>query len=503
MDVYTFIQNITSKNMKAESLDLNTVANELLGIGKEDLTWEEMMAGWQSGKLEPLYKYSKRDADITLALSEKLFPLLFELTKLLNISVFDVSRMTTGQIVEWFLLSRAKKEGILAPNRPKRDEQSTRMARTFKGAFVKEPQKGLHKNIAVCDFRSLYPTIIIAHNVGPDTLNCECCEDNKSPSGDWFCKDKPAFLPSVLRDVLTRRFKLKSDLKKLDKKSQEYVLLKSKTNALKLVANSFYGYLGFFGARWYCLECARSVTAWGRNYIKTTMDVAEEQGFTVLYGDTDSLFLSGEKKDFKKSVQEFMKKINVKLPEMMELELEGIFKRGIFLTKKRYAMVDMQGNIVVKGLERVRRDWAPIARKTQGKVLLALLDEGDLKKAQKIVQDAIKRLKNKEAKIEEVEIFTQLTRNLEDYKQMGPHVKAGLRMKKLGKKVRMGTVVRYIITPGLGSISDRARPVEESQNYDPDYYIEHQLVPACQRILDALDIEIESKGQKKLEKFFS
>jgi DNA polymerase I len=232
------------------------------------------------------------------------------------------------------------------------------------------------------------------------------------------------------------------------------------------------------------------------------MELAEQDGFKVIYGDTDSLFLSAEKKDFKKAVEEFMKKINDNLPGMMELELEGIFKRGIFITKKRYAMVDEKGAIVVKGLERVRRDWAPIARQTQEKVLLALLDEGDPEKAQKIVQDAIRRLRSKEADVSEVEIYTQLTRDLDKYEQIGPHVKAGMRMKKAGKKVRMGTVVRYIITPGLGSISDRARPVEESQNYDPDYYIEHQLVPACQRIFDALDIEIESKGQSKLGKFF-
>lgn len=503
MDVYTFIKNIASRTMKAESLDLDTVANELLGTGKEDMTWEELIAAWQSGDLEHLYQYSKKDADLTLGLSEQLFPLLFELSRLINVSVFDVSRMTTGQIVEWFLLSRASAQRLLSPNRPKRDEQSDRMGQTFTGAFVREPQKGLHDNIAVCDFRSLYPSIIIAHNVGPDTLNCECCEtDNTAPSGDWFCKDRQAFLPSVLKDVLTLRFELKDQLKKLDKKSHDYLVVKSRTDALKLVANSFYGYLGFFGARWYCLECARAVTSWGREYIQNTMKMAEAEGFVVLYGDTDSLFLSGQKAEFKDDVLSFLKRVNSKLPEMMELELEGIYKRGIFLTKKRYAMVDMQGAIVVKGLERVRRDWAPIARETQEKVLLALLDAGDVEKARQIVQDAIKRLRTREAKVEEVEIYTQLTRDPEDYEQTGPHIKAGLRMRKLGKTVRMGTVVRYIITPGIGSISDRARPVEESTNYDPEYYIEHQVVPACQRILDALDITIESKGQESLKKFF-
>ena len=91
-------------------------------------------------------------------------------------------------------------------------------------------------------------------------------------------------------------------------------------------------------------------------------------------------------------VNEFLGDVNKNLPEGMELEYEGFYERGFFVTKKRYALIE-NSNIVVKGLELVRRDWAPVAKKTQEKVLRAILEEADPKKATKIIREIVEKLK--------------------------------------------------------------------------------------------------------------
>ena len=119
------------------------------------------------------------------------------------------------------------------------------MEESIKGGFVFEPTPGLYKDIAVFDFRSLYPTIIISHNIGPEGFQCECCRDNKVPTKEeyWFCTKKK-FLPSVLKEIIDRRTEVKKQIKNV-KDDKEKTRLEAKSYALKILANSFYGYLGY------------------------------------------------------------------------------------------------------------------------------------------------------------------------------------------------------------------------------------------------------------------
>ena len=120
-------------------------------------------------------------------------------------------------------------------------------------------------------------------------------------------------------------------------------------------------------------------------------------------------------------VTELLSSINQNLPEDMELELEGYYDRGFFVTKKRYALIE-EGTIVVKGLELVRRDWAPVAKKTQHDVLEAILKDASPNKAKKIVKDVIERLNSGSVDVSDLIIHTKLTKKPENYKQLAPHV---------------------------------------------------------------------------------
>ena len=212
-------------------------------------------------------------------------------------------------------------------------------------------------------------------------------------------------------------------------------------------------------------------------------------------------------KIIEEQVTELLSSINHDLPEDMELELEGYYDRGFFVSKKRYAVID-DGEITVKGLELVRRDWAPVAKNTQHAVLEAILKEASPKKAKKIVKNVINELNNGEVKLEDLVIHTKLTKKPGNYKQTAPHVKAAEKLIMDGQKVTSGSIIRYIITKGNEPISRRAEPIEliGDKPYDPEYYIEHQVLPATLRILESIGYSEEqimnNEKQMSLDSFF-
>lgn len=213
------------------------------------------------------------------------------------------------------------------------------------------------------------------------------------------------------------------------------------------------------------------------------------------------------KEEIKEQAQKFLKDINKTLPEGMELEYEGFYQRGFFVTKKRYALIE-DDTIIVKGLELVRRDWAPITKKTQRKVLGAILREASPEKAAKIIKDVIDNIRKGNVKLEDLVIHTQLTKNPKEYAQMAPHVLAAKKAIEKGRKVGRGSIIRYVIVKGREPISKRAIPIEDADisNYDPNYYIENQVLPAVGRIIEALGYSeqeiLHNEKQSSLDAFF-
>ncbi len=208
------------------------------------------------------------------------------------------------------------------------------------------------------------------------------------------------------------------------------------------------------------------------------------------------------------NAQKFLHTVNKDLPEGMELEYEGFFKRGFFVTKKRYALIEEDNTIIVKGLELVRRDWAPITKKTQQKVLTAILEEASPQKAAKIIKSVIEDIKNGNVKLEDLVIHTQLTKGPYEYTQMAPHVLAARKSIKKGRDVGRGSIIRYVVVKGREPISKRAEPIEDVDvsKYDPNYYIENQVLPAVGRIIEALGYSEEEilhkEKQSSLDAFF-
>lgn len=514
IDIYAMVDFLSRIGaIKLIDYTLENVYEHMMDSEKPDFDKTEIFEAWDEGEElgRKLLEYSLSDSKAALDLMIELFPLVSELSKTVKQSLFDVSRMTPGQLVEWLLVFRAHRIDELVPAKPAGKEFKRRSKESYIGGYVKEPDKGLHENLAVLDFRSLYPTIIVTHNIDPATIDCNCCDSEdavRAPNlGYEFCQNKKGFIPSILEDLIKDRAGLKRKMEKLEGGTLEYKSVYNRQWALKIISNSFYGMLGYSRARWYSKECAESVTSFGRYYIKETIKKAEDRGFNVVYGDTDSLLCKVGDKD-RDEVMEFLNTVNRDMPGMMELELEGFFKRGVFLTKKRYAMVSDDGKMEVKGLEFVRRDWAALAKDTQERVLRAILHEGSPEKAAEIVQEVTKKVEEGDVNLSDLVIHTQLKKSIENYETEGPHVAAARRMKEQDKEVEPGMTIEYIVERGKGRISDRSIPISlfDDRDYDPDYYIEHQILPAVMRVMEVLgysedQLRYEETTQTKLGSF--
>ncbi|MEM4256762.1 MAG: DNA-directed DNA polymerase [Candidatus Diapherotrites archaeon] len=500
--------------------DLENVSEKVFGKPKEKLPSEQINELWDKNEIDKIVTYNKEDAEATLKIAQEFLPLQLQLCAMLHQTIFDTSRMTSSQMVEQLLIIRSTMHNRLIPNKPSDAEVQARSMQSYEGGFVKEPLAGLHENIAVLDFRSLHPTIMISHNISPETLKCnheECKNTNISPDKDWFCTKKKGFLAEVLEEILSERIKLKKEAKSMAKQDPKFKTINAKQHALKILLNSHYGYLGYARARWYSRECARAVTAWSRHYIKDVMAKAENEGYKVIYGDTDSLFFIVPQNKNQENVKEFIEKTNKQLPEAMELELEGFYKRGIFVTKesgkaakKKYALIDYYGNLKIVGFEYVRHDWAPIAKNTQKRVIEAILKEGNPAKAVQITKEVIEHLKSGKVPKKELVIMKQLKARPEKYESLGPHVWAAKKAIERGKKIDVGTLIGFIVKKGNNKkISDKAEMEEyvKEGDYDAEYYIENQILQAVLKITKELGYDkedlLQGGKQSSLFKFSS
>jgi DNA polymerase elongation subunit (family B) len=493
LDLYSFIEHILGDSLESETLTLDMVSKELLGEGKDALEWKDIEKLWEEKKnLKVVADYCLKDSELTLNLADRLLPQVFELSKLVGQTPFDVSRMTYSQLVEWLLIRSAHAKGEIALNRPDQSEiEKRREASPYVGGYVLLPEPGIHEDIALFDFASLYPTTIITHNISPETLDKNGDKGNAVPGSDhYFSLDKKGFIPEIIEGIVKKRMEIKKEMESLEPGTKKYKDLYNMQYALKIITNASYGYYAYAGSRWYSRICAMSIAAFGRYYIQKVISFAKEQGLDVIYGDTDSLFVA---KCNEKRAEKFLKDVNDSLPGVMELDFDGMYVSGIFVpaksgvtAKKRYALLSKDGKITIRGFEKVRRDWCKISKDTQEKVLFAILKDKDENKAVAIVRDAIERINKGDIDTKDLVIYTQITRPLETYEQIGPHVAAAKKYAAKGHSVKEGSIIGYIITRGDGSISSRAEPFEYAQNYDPDYYINNQILPAAMRILYGL-----------------
>lgn len=508
IDLLRFVRTAYSQYMQSETLALNEVAKEFLGDTKKDFKIKHS-SKLDEEQLEKYYEYNLHDSVLTMQLLEKFWPDLKEFSRVIKEPAFEVSRNGMSKNVESYIIHKLEDYDEIPERRPGHSEIGERRQREkYEGAFVFEPTPGIYENISMWDFTSYWPSIIVTFNLSRSTL-LEKKEKGSQEAEVWgkkfyFQKEK-GFFPLMLQEIIDKRKKYKKELAK-----EFNAITKARSNAFKLLANASYGYMGFFGARYYAPEASGAATAISRDFIKKTIEKINKEGFQTIYSDTDSIaFLMNEKT--RTEVKKFLKKVNNDLPGIMELELEGFFKRGIWVTtrdgkigaKKKYALIDENKKIKIRGFETVRRDWCKLARETQNKIIKLILEDGNEERAKKFIKSIISKLKERKISREKLIIKTQLKKPLSEYKSISPHVVAAKRMKEQKIPISEGGLIEYYIAEPKDKkrklVRERVRLPDEEDIYDIEYYLKNQILPAVENIFQLFKININEliEGKKQ------
>jgi DNA polymerase I len=434
----------------------------------------------QQRRLE-LTAFSMNRARSIKGISDLVLDLALQLSILVGLPLDYVMTAAVGFRVEWFMIRQAQKIGEMVP---KRTEQHYR---SYAGGLVLNPRPGLHEKIAVLDFKSMYPSIMLAYNLSPDTY---IGPEEEVPVGGVyeapevkhrFRKKPPGFYKEILTYLLGTRNAIRDKMKEITKTSVEYRVMDARQKAVKIITNAAYGYAGWTGARWYSKPVAEAASAWGRHTILTAIKLAEKAGLQVIYGDTDSLFTTYDPK----KIPELEKKIEKELG--LEVELDKVYDHVFFTeAKKRYAGLLPDGTIDIVGLEVIRGDWAEVAKKVQEHTLEIVLKNNSPEKAAAYVRTMIQKLKQRDVPLRDLIIWKTLTKPPREYAIKAPHVEAAKMLSAKGWKLTVGDKVGYVVLTGEGRLYSRVKPYvfARLEEVDIDYYISKQVVPAAARILE-------------------
>lgn len=327
-----------------------------------------------------------------LALKKQLLPLTKVLTNLAGNSWARTLSGTRAERNEYILLHEFYRNKYICPDKqwgkgasnkkleeanPEGDEGGDNKKKDkYKGGLVFEPEKGLYdKFILVMDFNSLYPSIIQEFNICFTTIERGDIgeDDDKVPEVPENTANK-GILPRLIRGLVSRRREVKKLMKAKDATPDQIATWDIKQLALKLTANSMYGCLGYIKSRFYARPLAALTTSKGREILSSTKDLAESQhALRVIYGDTDSVMVNTNLDNIADAVKlgrEFQKSVNDQY-ELLEIEIDHIFRRLLLHAKKKYAAITMneidgvwKEKMDVKGLDMRRREYCALSKET-------------------------------------------------------------------------------------------------------------------------------------------
>lgn len=469
---------------KFPNFRLETVAREVLGSGKDiasdENKVEEIERRFKEDKVA-LAKYNLLDCKLVTDIYEKLdiFNLLIERSKISGL-LFDRLAISTAAFDHAFL-PRLHRKGFVAPNRIdiSRDDAAS-------GGLVLAPKEGLHHNIAVFDFKSLYPTIIQTFNIDPYAKICENINPLTTPSGYKFSKTEH-ILPEIIESLLQARQNAKIHNKI------------SLAQAVKILMNSFYGVMGSSRSRFYQAELPMAITTTGHWILNQSISFFSSLGFETIYGDTDSLFIQINENSVNTAV-ELASKLNIHLHDLikkefgleskLECQFEAIFQKMFFAktrsgdgsAKKRYVALKPDKTLLFKGMEFVRSDWTDLAKNFQKELFTRFLNNLPI---EDFIKEYIACLES--GIFDDQLVYTKkLSKAAEEYtKNIPVHVKAALKINHTGP-YRLKEV-SYVMT------MQGAEPIQNNpRRFDYQHYIEKQLKPIADDILVSLHKNFDS-----------
>ena len=488
-----------------ESFSLDNVSHELLGNGKLITPEQDKVATinhFFNHDKPQLADYNIRDCTLVNEIFETADLLAFAVARA-NLTGLALDRLG-GSVAAFdnLYLPLLHRQGHVAP-----DVGSQGESISSPGGYVMDSRPGLYKHVLVLDFKSLYPSIIRTFFIDP--LGLAVPGDNPVPGFvDAQFSREQHILPTLIESLWAARDEAR--------KAANAPL----SQAIKIIMNSFYGVLGTTGCRFYSPQLASSITRRGHEIILQSRSWIEEQGFEVIYGDTDSVFVWLGNDAQPEEAQTIGKRLmsglnswwNAELQQRynivshLEVEYETHYLRFFMPTvrgmptgsKKRYAGLSMSADsdaqacaanakLVVKGLEAARTDWTPLARDFQRELFSRIFNDEPFTQ---YVQQTAEQLSAGELD-EQLVYKKRIRRGLQDYQRNAPpHIKAARKLPAVGRSIR------YFITRNGPEPADM---LESAIDYQ--HYLDKQLAPAADSILQFMDTSFADITDAQLQMF--
>jgi len=519
------IPMVRSAFVKTEDYSLATVAQNILGRKKLiETSGQEKVAEitrlFQTDKAS-LARYNLEDTKLVYDIFDKinLAQLAVRRTQLTGLALDRVGGSVAA--FDFLYLPRLHRQGYVADTHP----QPHKNGESAPGGLVLDSVPGFYSNVAVFDFKSLYPSIIRTFQIDPLAANVvlhhlsENFHENdskvagqivKGPAGLEFAGNF-AILPSIIEDLWHAREKAKQ--------SKDATL----SQAVKIIMNSFYGVMGSSGCRFYDPRIAGTITRIGHWNLTVSRKFIEREGYPVIYGDTDSLFIhlgNGDPDTVIDIGNRLSAKLNGYLHEelrqrfnvesQLDIEFERIFKRFFMPTirgrnkgsKKRYAglLINETGGaeLYFSGMESSRRDWTGLAKEFQADLFTLLFSKDETSGLETELCELVRSRHRQlfDGELDDKLVYRKgISKRLEDYtKNVPPHVRAARMLDRFE-----GRIIRYVMTTaGPEPIQKRINPA-----YDYDHYSEKQLEPIADMVLRFFDLDYRSLvgGGKQLNLF--
>ncbi|MCX5795398.1 MAG: hypothetical protein NTY77_07895 [Elusimicrobia bacterium] len=426
---------------------------------------------------------------------------LFEIARIAKIPVQRAARCTIGTSLSSMQMAWAVKKGVLIPM-DKAQAEDFRSADDFlvadKGGLVYEPEPAWYERVAEYDFTSMYPQMMVSHNISPETVNCSCCTDNIVPEiGHHLCRKRQGLVPAVLAPILEKRARYKVLAKAGGPGAAVY---KARAAAHKWCLVCCFGYLGFKNARFGKIESHECVNAWGREVLLRAKEVLEGRGLRMLHALVDCLWVQ-----FPPGTDLEELRLLVEKEADCPLSLDGVYKWIRFCPSKqdarsgvpnRYFGAFQDGELKIRGIACRRHDTPKLIKAMQGDLLALLAAAPDLAgcralmpRLQESVEGYRSRIRDGQVTADELAITFNLSKAPSEYVHDTLPALAAKQMAAAGIELHPGEAVRYVMTAAKDKVKDwRTKPValmDGPLEYDVGKYLE-LLDRAAEEILAGL-----------------
>ncbi|HUU47642.1 MAG TPA: DNA-directed DNA polymerase I [Nitrosopumilaceae archaeon] len=507
--IYAFSQSYTD-------FKLNTVSKALLGKEKIDY-------GIELGDLN-LYQtanYCYNDALITYELTsfnhDLLMNLLVIIARIARMPIDDIARLGVSQWIRSLLYYEHRQRNALIPKREDLQKRSEGVLsdavikdKKYRGGLVVDPKEGIHFDVVVMDFASLYPSIIKVKNLSYETVRCshEECKKNTIPqTNHWACTKRNGITSIIigsLRDLRVNYYKSLSKKKTLsEEQRQQYTVV---SQALKVILNASYGVMGAEIFPLYFLPAAEATTAIGRHTILETIKKCEAIGVEVLYGDTDSIFI---KKPSNEQIQTVIEQ--AKIDHGVDLEIDKVYRYCVLSKrKKNYLGVTPDGKVDVKGLTG-KKSHTPAFIKNLFYEILDILSNvqtiDDFVRAKieiaEIISNCARKVEAKEIPLKDLTFNVMVSKPPSEYvKTIPQHIRAAKQLESI-REIKKGdkiSFVKILNKPGV-------RPIElaKKEEIDSKKYMEF-MESTLDQITSSMDMDFDvilgKPKQTGLDEFF-